>query len=229
MIMKSLYLLVSKGKAVCQVLWQWIGDGGWVALIGAIVIAVGGFATTKGWDIVNQNSAKRSLLIAVAQECQLNQLFMRSPPLQFSTEKVPDIIKRHYCYPQIRFSAAEEAIRSSLFDLNKPDEKKFKVVLTDFVTGANEVNNSFRIMDMDLSLASVTQEKRFEKYSEIRQGPLVIKFRKDLTLLIDHMETHYMQAMAEAIKLMTPDYTQFGPPKKSSVKEKTSRGDKTED
>ncbi len=183
---------------------SWILGGGWLIILGAFFIAIGGVWTTQGWRNLNARADKKALIIAVAQECLVTQDSLSYPPITMSDE-FKDIGSRHYYYPYLLTTAMDEAIRSRHFNLDDQNERRFVRLMKDYVNSAAATNQYFRMLDSRLMDTKRTKEYRLRRYREVREGDSLQQFSNIFNNLVQHLEICYPGMLREAEKLLHPD------------------------
>jgi hypothetical protein len=130
----SLLGLVSKSgrKATC--------------LIFAIVIAIGGTLTTKGWNQLDNHEQKKALIEAVFRELSLNERQLKDHVLFVKTDE--ETLKSRLLYPRLYTTSLSAILRSSLFKPTK--NSKDDMLLTtirDYEDCVRDFNARLQVMD----------------------------------------------------------------------------------
>lgn len=172
------------------------------AVVFVIAIVVGGLLTTRGWNELERYSQKKALIVALAREWLLNELYYTYTlgPMSLDAND-PNFGKEHFVYPQFRTSAQDHILTSSLFDLiNLKDNELLKAVI-----GYGESIKSFNALLAQMNEAcskfpeNVKQQKRKEVYLTLRdKAPLHIHFKRFHKELLELLEKEYSWALVEA-------------------------------
>jgi len=173
-------------------------------IIGLIKVGEGGTSMTKGWNELERYSQKKALIVALAREWLLNDLYTYNEPMSFDAND-PNLGKEHFVYPEFRTSAQDRILISALFDINNRKDKKliFSVFL---------YNDTIKKFNVLLSLTNedcvrfpenvkqhVKQQKRKKVYLKVRdKAPLHIHFKSSHKKLLELLEKEYSWALIEA-------------------------------
>jgi len=169
-------------------------------ITGPRAVGEDGKLTTKGWNLLKSHEQKKALIVGLAREWLLNELYTIRPPMSFDAND-PKLGEKHFMYPQFRTSAQDRILTSELFDMTDRKDKE----LLSLVATYEEVIKSFNTLlawENELCVRfpeNVEQQKRKEVYLLIRdKAPLHIHFKRFHKELLKLLEKEYSWALAEA-------------------------------
>ena len=169
-----------------------------IAIVFIIAITVGGLLTTKGWNEWGNYSQKKALIVALAREWSLNELYTLGPPMSFDVND-PNLGEPHVMYPRFRTFAQESILISALFDLrNQKDNELLKAVIS-YNDTIEAFNTYLAWEDEYCANRNVGQQKRKELYIRVRdKSSLHIQFKRCHKELLNLLEKDYSWALDEA-------------------------------
>jgi hypothetical protein len=170
------------------------------AVVFIIAITVGGLLTTKGWNELEQYSQKKALIVGLAREWLLNELYTHGEPMSFDAND-PNLGKEHMMYPQFKTSAQDRILTSSLFDLSNRRDNELLIAIIKYEDTINKFNTLLVWSNDDCVKfsESVKQQKRKEVYLAVRdKAPLHIHFKRFHKELLELLEKEYSWALTEA-------------------------------
>jgi len=169
---------------------------------GSVLVGVGGTKTTLGWKQLDNASQKKALIIGLAREWLLNELYYTSifGPTSLDTND-PNFGKEHFMYRQFRTSAQDRILTSSLFELRNHEDNKLFNTVTGYEDSIKNFNAQLAQWNEACSKFSGNdkRQKRKEVYLALRdKAPLHIHFKRFHKELLELLEKEYGWALVEA-------------------------------
>jgi hypothetical protein len=168
--------------------------------VGLVLVGFGGTLTTFGWNQLDNASKKNALIVSLAREWLLNELYTIRPPMSFDAND-PKLGKEHFMYPQFRTSAQDRILTSELFDLRSREDKELLVAVVCYEQIIKDFNTQLAWVNEECARfpENVVQQERKEVYLRIRdKAPLHIHFKRFHKELLKLLEKEYSWALVEA-------------------------------
>jgi hypothetical protein len=144
---------------------------------GSVLVGVGGTKTTLGWKQLDNASRKKALIVGLAREWMINEIYRHLPPLSFDPNN-PNLGVANDRYTPFKTSVSNSVLTSNLFDLRNKDEQELcweTVVYEDSATSCNEW---FTFLDWEITRKGTTGERRKELYQHTVSGSLYVGFKE---------------------------------------------------
>ncbi len=168
---------------------------GWLyVVIGAFAIGIGGFFTTKGWNLLNNHEQKKALIKAVVREMGLNDWELKHHVLFTRIDE--ETLKSRLLYPKLHTSSLSTIQRSALFDLSNSKDDKFLTIVRDYESCVNNFNARLQV-----SNNLVTSEKNITVVAKHRrhlvQSNGFKKMLKEHDKVLQFFQNNYLWAFAK--------------------------------
>lgn len=144
--------------------------GAFYISLSAIVIGVGGFATSYGWKLKNTYDQKRAIIVSVARELDYNYHLVDRNYL-FSRDSTK-LRKVALFYPRLTTDAAKAALLSGLFSIDNTIDSSLQHLLSEIIFRSDDVNRRFQVSD-DFSLSTVDRERVMEHRLLVQNSDLL--------------------------------------------------------
>ncbi len=140
-----------------------------ILFIFAIIIAVGGTLTTKGWNIISFGEQRNNLIRAITQEWLSNSARLVSPPMKGETHYVKEDGEHVWRpFPTLRTNALNTILSSGFWDYGNQMDRKFLDVVADYEKRVIAANRKFRSYDDFFSKIKDPNE-RIMRTKEVRR------------------------------------------------------------
>jgi len=157
-------------------------------------------ADQKERELQLRKDQKRALIVSLAREWLLNEIYELSKPFSFDAND-PNLGKEHYMYQQFRTSAQDRILTSELFDLKDQKDKELLLAVAHYESAIKYFNTLIAWANESCAKfpENVGQQKRKEVYLLIRdKAPLYIDFKRFHKELLKLLVKEYSWALDEA-------------------------------
>jgi len=170
-------------------------------IIGIIKVGKGGTLTTKGWRQLDNASQKKALIVGLAREWLVNELYQSFPSLSFDPND-PNWGVVISIYNSFKTSASNSILRSNLFDLRNKDEQELCLETMLYELNATSCNEWFTFLNWEVTRKGTTGEHRKEVYQQTIRNSLYEGFKESHGKIGMLLKKRYNWALEEAVLLL---------------------------
>ena len=146
-------------------------QGAWLLVAGGLAIAVGGGLTTKGWDLINANSARRALIDAAIQELRQNRDYLSD--LQNAADHIENPLSIRQ-FTEYHFEAVQQ-LRTSRFYSTL--DSGVPLAVSNYLKAAGPANGAIRFAN-ERTARRISAEQKKENIVIIANSPAMTTFRE---------------------------------------------------
>jgi len=165
----------------------------WLLIVGGgLFITIGGICATNGWNLLDRHKQKKTLIVGITHEWEINEK-LRNDPLFMASEDA--VLKSWLLYPRFKRSALNSVLTSGLFNSKIPRERSILIATANYETTIADVNS--RLESSDNFVLSTSDKEAIKKHRlNIPKSEGFQSFVEKHKLFYELIERDYKWALA---------------------------------